>query len=105
MPEMSNEVSMMSASERSPKFVHLRVHSDFSMVDGLTKVKPLVAKTAALNMPALAITDQTNFCGLVKFYSAAHGAGIKPIIGADFWVKSDLLGDQQFRLTALAMNA
>ena len=44
---MSNEVSMMSASERSPKFVHLRVHSDFSMVDGLTKVKPLVAKTAA----------------------------------------------------------
>ena len=75
------------------------------MVDGLTKVKPLVAKTAALNMPALAITDQTNFCGLVKFYGAAHGAGVKPIIGADFWVQSELLGDQQFRLTALAMDA
>ena len=69
-----------------PKFIHLRVHSDFSMVDGLTKVKPLIAKTAAMNMPALAITDQTNFCGLVKFYGAAHGAGIKPLIGADFWV-------------------
>ena len=105
MPEMSNEVSIITTSENAPKFVHLRVHSDFSMVDGLTKVKPLVAKTAALKMPALAITDQTNFCGLVKFYSAAHGAGVKPIIGADFWVKSELLGDQQFRLTALAMNA
>ncbi len=74
------------------------------MVDGLTKVKPLVAKTAAMNMPALAITDQTNFCGLVKFYGAAHGAGIKPIIGADFWVQSELLGGEQFRLTALAMD-
>ena len=51
------------------------------------------------------MTDQTNFCGLVKFYGAAHGAGVKPIIGADFWVKSELLGDQQFRLTALAMDA
>lgn len=105
MPEMSNEVSLMTEPENSPKFVHLRVHSDFSMVDGLTKVKPLIAKTAALKMPALAITDQTNFCGLVKFYGAAHSAGVKPIIGADFWVKSELLGDQQFRLTALAMDA
>jgi len=68
MPQMSNQVSIMSESDTAPKFVHLRVHSDFSMVDGLTKVKPLVAKTAALKMPALAITDQTNFCGLVKFY-------------------------------------
>jgi len=105
MPEMSNEINPVVTSSQDPKFIHLRVHSDFSMVDGLTKVKPLVAKTAALKMPALAITDQTNFCGLVKFYSAAHAAGVKPIIGADFWVKSELLGDQQFRLTALAMDA
>lgn len=101
MADMSTELS----TQYTPKFVHLRVHSDFSMVDGLTKVKPLVAKVAALNMPALALTDQTNFCGLVKFYSAAHYAGVKPIVGADFWVQSDLLGDQQYRLTALAMDA
>jgi len=88
----------------APKFIHLRVHSDYSMVDGLTKVKPLVAKTAAMNMAALALTDQSNFCGLVKFYGAAHSAGIKPIIGADFWVRSDLLEGEQFRLTALAMD-
>jgi DNA polymerase-3 subunit alpha len=105
MSEMSNEINPVVTSSQDPKFIHLRVHSDFSMVDGLTKVKPLVAKTAAFKMPALAITDQTNFCGLVKFYSAAHAAGVKPIIGADFWVKSELLGDQQFRLTALAMDA
>lgn len=99
------DISTELTSQYTPKFVHLRVHSDFSMVDGLTKVKPLVAKTAALNMPALALTDQTNFCGLVKFYSAANYAGVKPIVGADFWVQSELLGDQQFRLTALAMDA
>ena len=55
----------------APEFVHLRVHSDFSMVDGLAKTKPIVAKAQELEMPALAITDQMNFCGLVRFYGAA----------------------------------
>ncbi len=99
-----SETQSTAISTLQPKFIHLRVHSDFSMVDGLTKVKPLVAKTAAMNMPALAITDQTNFCGLVKFYGAAHAAGIKPIVGADFWVQSELLEGEQFRITALAMD-
>lgn len=77
-----------------PRFIHLRVHSDYSMIDGLAKVGPLVKKVAALGMPAFAITDHTNMCGLVKFYGSAHGAGIKPIIGADVFVKSELLGDE-----------
>ena len=81
MPEITGPVD--------PKFVHLRIHSDFSMCDGLKKVKPIIAKAVELGMPALALTDQTNLCGLVKYYHAAHGAGLKPIIGADFWVKSD----------------
>lgn len=55
-------------------------------------------------MPALAITDFTNLCGLVKFYGAGHGAGIKPIVGADFHVQSDLLGDELSQLTVLAAN-
>jgi len=97
-----SDVTAIASSE--PTFIHLRVHTDYSMVDGLTKVKPLVTKTAAMNMPALAITDQTNLCGLVKFYGAAHAAGIKPIVGTDFWVQSDLLPGEQFRLTALAMD-
>ncbi|QZN95276.1 DNA polymerase III subunit alpha [Symbiopectobacterium purcellii] len=87
-----------------PRFVHLRVHSDYSMIDGLAKVGPLVKKAAALGMPALAITDFTNLCGLVKFYGGAHGAGLKPIIGADVLVSSDALGDELAQLTLLAMD-
>ncbi|WP_023639099.1 DNA polymerase III subunit alpha [Dickeya zeae] len=87
-----------------PRFVHLRVHSDYSMIDGLAKTGPLVKKAAALGMPALAITDFTNLCGLVKFYGGAHSAGIKPIIGADFYLQSEELGDELAYLTVLAMN-
>ncbi len=88
----------------SPRFIHLRVHSDYSMIDGLAKTAPLVKKVAAMGMPALAITDFTNLCGLVRFYGAAHGAGIKPIIGADFCVESEMLGDEVAHLTVLARN-
>lgn len=64
-----------------PRFVHLRVHSDFSMSDGVAKVKPILAQVEAKGMAAVALTDQNNLCGLVKFYGGCHGAGIKPIIG------------------------
>ncbi|MDD9306666.1 DNA polymerase III subunit alpha [Aeromonas hydrophila] len=87
-----------------PRFIHLRVHTDFSMVDGLQKINPIVGAAAADNMPALALTDQMNMCGLVRFYGAAHGKGIKPLVGADFWVQSSELSDEQFRLTLLAMD-
>ncbi|ALS97774.1 DNA polymerase III subunit alpha [Lacimicrobium alkaliphilum] len=87
-----------------PDFVHLRVHSDFSMMDGLNKTGPILDKVRALNMPAVAITDQMNLCGLVRFYDKAHSLGIKPIIGADFWIQSDALGEQIYRLTLLAKN-
>jgi DNA polymerase III subunit alpha len=85
-------------------FVHLRVHSDYSMMDGLNKVKPIISNIKKLGMPAVAITDQMNMCGLVKFYSAAHDNGIKPIVGADFWVKSPELENTLFRLTILATD-
>ena len=88
----------------SSPFIHLRVHSDYSMMDGLNKVKPILGKVAELEMPAVAITDQMNMCGLVKFYSEAHNLGIKPIIGTDFWVTNESFGDEPFRLTLLAMN-
>ncbi|ENM5903857.1 DNA polymerase III subunit alpha, partial [Vibrio mimicus] len=87
-----------------PKFIHLRVHSDFSMVDGLSKVPRLVKKVAAMGMPAMALTDFTNLCGLVKFYSTAHNCGIKPIIGADFTLQSEEFGDELTKLTVLAKN-
>ena len=88
----------------SSPFIHLRVHSDYSMMDGLNKVKPILGKVAEYGMPAVAITDQMNMCGLVKFYSEAHNLGIKPLIGTDFWVTNEVFGDEPFRLTLLAMN-
>ncbi len=89
---------------QDPKFVHLRVHSDFSMCDGLKKVKPIISRAADFGMPAIALTDQTNLCGLVKYYHAAHGAGIKAIIGCDFWVISDELEGELTRLVILSTN-
>ena len=87
-----------------PRFIHLRVHSDYSMVDVLAKTGPLVKKAASLGMPAIGITDYLNLCGLVKFYGGAHGQGVKPIIGADFKVSSDAMGDDLGQLTILAAN-
>ncbi|EJK2114888.1 DNA polymerase III subunit alpha [Vibrio navarrensis] len=87
-----------------PKFIHLRIHSDFSMVDGINKVPPLVKKVAELGMPAMALTDFTNLCGLVKFYGAAHGNGVKPIVGADFKMQSDEFGEELTSLTVLAAD-
>lgn len=86
-----------------PKFVHLRVHSDYSMMDGLPKVKKLLARASKLEMPAIALTDQMNLCGLVKFYEGAHNSGIKPIIGTDIWLRR--AEDEPFyRLTLIAKN-
>lgn len=70
-----------------PRFVHLRVHSDFSMINGIAKVKSLIKTCTQNNMVAMGLTDFTNFCGLVRFYSEALSSGIKPIIGADVLVK------------------
>ena len=52
-------------------FVHLRVHSEYSLVDGLVKVKPLIKSVVDAGMPAVAVTDQNNMCSLVKFYRGA----------------------------------
>ena len=71
------------------QFVHLRLHSEYSLVDGLVRIKPLAKKVAEMGMPAVALTDFNNFFGLVKFYKAAQGAGVKPILGADLLVQDE----------------
>ena len=70
-------------------FVHLRLHSEYSLVDGLIRIKPLAAKVAEMAMPAVALTDFNNFFGLVKFYKACQANGIKPILGADLLVLNE----------------
>ncbi|WP_298634206.1 DNA polymerase III subunit alpha [uncultured Umboniibacter sp.] len=73
----------------SQSFVHLRVHTEFSLVDGIVKIKPLIAETATANMPAVAITDLNNMYGQVKFYKACQNAGIKPIVAADLLLRDE----------------
>ena len=73
----------------SHKFVHLRLHSEYSLVDGLVRLKPLAQKVAELNMPAVALTDFNNFFGLVKFYKACQSSGIKPILGSEVIIQDD----------------
>ena len=73
----------------SSGFVHLHLHTEFSLIDGTVRVKSLVEAAARLAMPAVAVTDQGNLFGMVKFYSAAIAAGVKPIIGADLRIADD----------------
>ncbi|MGR8933546.1 MAG: DNA polymerase III subunit alpha [Gammaproteobacteria bacterium] len=87
-----------------PAFVHLRLHSEFSLVDGTVRIKPLIKRLADLGMPAIAVTEQTNLFSLVKFYRAALGAGIKPIAGADVLIFNPDDPSTPFRLTLLAQN-
>lgn len=86
------------------KFIHLRLHSEFSLVDGLVRVDELVKATSKAGMPAVAITDQANMFAVVKFYKAAESAGIKPIIGADIWLENPLNPAQPFNLLLLCQN-
>ncbi|MEO7399417.1 MAG: PHP domain-containing protein, partial [Polaromonas sp.] len=68
-------------------FVHLRIHTEFSVVDGTNRIDEIVAAAAADKQAALAITDLSNLFGTVKFYKEGRKAGVKPLIGADVWVE------------------
>ncbi len=88
----------------SASFVHLRVHSEFSVVDGLVRIKPLIKAVSDAGMPAVAVTDQSNMSSLVKFYTAAQKGGVKPICGADVWLASVEEDGPLTRMTLLVMT-
>ena len=83
-------------------FVHLRVHTEYSLVDSLVRIGPMVQRVSELNMPAIAVSDQCNFYGLVKFYKKAIGSGIKPIFAVDLLVRE---GDEHEAPTVLCLLA
>ncbi|WP_286035487.1 DNA polymerase III subunit alpha [Succinatimonas hippei] len=88
-------------------YIPLHVHSDYSIMDGLESVGAIVKRAAALKIPALAITDISNICGFIKFYTACKSAGIKPIMGADIEVEEEVKPGEKatsFKLTLLAMD-
>jgi DNA polymerase-3 subunit alpha len=85
----------------APRFVHLRLHSEYSVSDGIVRLDAAVRRAAEDGMPALALTDSANLFGMVKFYRAARAAGVKPIIGADCWVQAEAETDKPARLLLL----
>ena len=87
----------------NPQFVHLRLHSEFSIVDGLVRIPALMRKVSELEMPAVALTDFSNLFALVKFYRAAISNGVKPIIGADVLISDPQL-KERYRIGLLCMN-
>jgi DNA polymerase-3 subunit alpha len=86
----------------SPGFVHLRLHSEFSIADGTLRIDDAVRAAALDRMPALALTDLANQFGLIKFYTAARARGVKPIAGCDVWIANDSERDQPSRVLLLA---
>jgi len=86
------------------RFVHLHLHTEYSLVDGLIRIKPLARAVADAGMPAVAVTDQCNLFAMVKFYRAAMAAGVKPIIGVDMWVQDTQEATQLNRLVLLCQD-
>lgn len=72
-----------------PNFIHLRLHSDYSIIEGLSKIDKIIEKTLTLNMPSIALTDFFNLFGAIKFYNKCHNYGIKPIIGVDCLINNN----------------
>ncbi|AWG42945.1 DNA polymerase III subunit alpha [Candidatus Borreliella tachyglossi] len=94
------------------KFIHLHVHSDYSLLDGAAKITDIVAKAKECNMSHIALTDHGNLFGAIRFYNEARKAGVKPIIGIEAYMsstskhirKNDDLGKPSYHLILLAKN-
>ncbi|MBC7778861.1 MAG: DNA polymerase III subunit alpha [Proteobacteria bacterium] len=88
----------------APAFVHLRLHSEYSVSDGLVQPELALERAKALGMPALALTDAGNLFGLIKFYRAAAARGIKPIAGCDLWLSQPNERDRPARMLLLCQS-
>ena len=85
-------------------FVHLRLHTEYSLVDGIVRVPELMEAAAAARMPAVALTDHGNLFAMVKFHREAEKRGLKPVIGADLWVADGGERGEPALLTLIAQN-
>lgn len=93
-----------NAHQASPSFVHLRCHSEYSIVDGIVRIDDYIKQAFNDNMPAVALTDLSNLFGAIKFYKAARSKGIKPIVGCDIWLENPANRDQPSRLLLLCQS-
>ena len=87
-----------------PTFVHLRLHTEYSLIDSVVRVADLMAAVRAEDMPAVALTDQCNLFAMVKFYRAALERGVQPIIGVDLLLSEADEKQGPSRLTLLCQN-
>src|SRR5260221_11911699 len=85
--------------------VTLRLHPEYSIVDGMARVDEAVAAAAADGMPALAITDASNVFGAIKFFEAARGSGVQPIVGCDLGITNERNPDSPHRLAVPCRDA
>jgi DNA polymerase-3 subunit alpha len=93
-------VTQRPETARAENFVHLHVHSEFSLLDGLSRSRELTRRAAELGMSALAVTDHGAMYGAIEFYQAATAAGIKPIIGIEQYVAPRRMTDKEGKLDA-----
>jgi DNA polymerase-3 subunit alpha len=82
-------------------FVHLHIHTEYSLLDGACRIKPLCEKVASFGSPAVAITDHGNLFGAIDFYKSARSKGLKPLIGSEVYIAQD----SRFDKTALEQKA
>src|SRR2546423_1163007 len=92
-------------------FVHLHLHTEYSLLDGAIRMKELMKKAAEFNMPAVAMTDHGNLYGAIEFYQEAQRAGVKPIIGCEAYIaarshkdRASSMRESAFHFTLLAEN-
>ncbi|MGL6040722.1 MAG: PHP domain-containing protein, partial [Deefgea sp.] len=88
----------------APAYIHLRLHSEFSVSDGIVRLEDAVKRAKLDKMPALGMSDLMNLFGLVKHYKACRNAGIKPIIGLDAWIENPDNRDKPFRTLLICKN-
>ncbi|MDE1891967.1 MAG: DNA polymerase III subunit alpha [Betaproteobacteria bacterium] len=85
-------------------FVHLRVHTEYSITDGIVRISDLLKAAVDNQMVAMAITDNNNLFGLIKFYTAARAKGVKPIVGCEVTIESDEEGGNSYKIILLVKN-
>ncbi|MCO6515662.1 MAG: PHP domain-containing protein, partial [Snodgrassella sp.] len=85
-------------------YVPLRLHTEFSIEDGIVRIKEAVKRASTLGIPALGISDLMNVFGMVKFYKACRNAGIKPIMAVDVRVENPEQPDKPFRMMLVVRN-
>src|SRR5690348_16128358 len=86
------------------EFVHLRLHTEYSLIDSVVRVPDLVDAVSAAGMAAVAVTDQSNLFAMVKFYRAALAKGVKPVVGVDLLVKEHGDRVQPSKITLLCQS-